>query len=344
MINWKDVAIGSASTLVVTVVSGIIIYYATKEPAPNPKSEHLVYEIQQLGGFQSQSTKLGIQTIRIANVGDLPASQVNATIEYPNSVTIVDKVASLSSGLAGIFSFSEPISNRLDILIPTITPGESLTVSMEIDQTEKISPDVSVKSQATVGTLGNISPPQLPSKTENLSRVSKWLMPLVLILQIPLAFFFSRRIRRILRFEGGYSPCLNNSAFVLLHQGDTDTAMRLYRRAILQGEADANLFANRALCLAITGDKEGAAKSLAAAELFDKSSGVSKEIILFNRGLIALIEGDKKEAKERIEAALKTSPSLQKAIRSWAQYSTIFQKHSKDLPEIRQLIESPAEK
>jgi len=344
MINWKDVAIGSASTLVVTVVSGVIIYYITKEPAPSLRTERLVYEIQQLGEFQSQNTKLALQTVRIANLGDIPASQVNATIEYPESVRIVDKVASLSSGLAGTLTVSETVSNRLDVTIPSLTPGESLTVSIQTDQAVKILPDVSVKSQATVGKPGNVSSPEPPAKAQNFSRTAKWLLPFLLILQLPLALYFSRRIRRILRFEGGYSPSLNNAAFALLHQGDVNTALRLFRRAIFQGEADANIFANQALALALSGDKIGAAKSLAAAELFDKRSGDSTEVIQFNRATIALIQGDKKTAKESFEAALKTKSALQKAVCSWAQYSSIFQEHSKDSPEIKQLIELPVSK
>ena len=76
MTNWKDVAIASASTLVVTVISGVVIWYVTRESPQKPPTERLVYEVQKGAEFQSSTTKLGLQTVRIANAREAPAGAV----------------------------------------------------------------------------------------------------------------------------------------------------------------------------------------------------------------------------------------------------------------------------
>ena len=120
MINWKDVVIGSASTLVVTVVAGVFIYYLTKEPPPKPAAEMVVYEIQRAGEFHSTTTKLALQTIRVGNLGDAPASQVRTVVEYASGISVVEKVASLSSGPAGVVSISAPTPQVLELSVGTL--------------------------------------------------------------------------------------------------------------------------------------------------------------------------------------------------------------------------------
>ena len=139
---------------------------------------------------------------------------------------------------------------------------------------------------------------------------------------------------RVFRPIGGYERTLNNSAFVLLHQGCVEDASRLLRRALLQGEADANVFANRALCLALADDHEGAARSLAAAQLFDRT-GKSAGVIRFNQALIALLSGDEANARQHLEAAVKAN---RRQVMLWARYSVLFQKYSATADSVRRII------
>ena len=177
MTNWKDIAIGAASTLAVTVISGIVIYYLTKEPPAKGAAERLVYEIQRTGEFQSATTKVAPQTIRVANLGDAAATQVRAVIEYPPGVEVVDKVASMSSGPAGVFSTSAPSAQLLEFVAGSLTPGESLTVSVVLNQGVQTLPKVGVKSDRSIGTAGELLAQPVDEKSSTVTRVAAFLLP-----------------------------------------------------------------------------------------------------------------------------------------------------------------------
>jgi hypothetical protein len=337
MVSWKDAVIGSVSTLVVTVVAGVLIYYFTKEPPPKAAAERVVYEIQRAGEFQSTTTKLALQTIRVGNLGDAPASQVRTVIEYPSGISVVDKLASLSSGPAGVLSIVSPTPQVLQLSVDSLTPGETLTLSVVLDQGVQALPKVSVKSDRSLGTAGELLPKPAELEPTVARKTAERLLPFLLVLQIPLALFFARRIRRVLGLPPifSYERCLNNSAFVLLHQGCVEDASRLLHRALLRGQADANVFANRALCLALADDHEGAARSLAAAQLFDRT-GEDAGIIRFNQALIALLSGDEANASQHLEAAVKAD---RRQVIRWARYSVLFQKYA-TADSVRRVITS----
>jgi len=335
--NWKDVAVGSASTLVVTVVSGVALWYVTREAPSKPPAERLVYEIQKPADFQSSTTKLGLQTIRIANLGDAAASSVRAIVDYPAGVNVVDKAVSMSSGAVGGQALATPNPQRLEVSVPTLTPGESVTVSVLLSEAPAASPKVGVKSEKTVGSVVDDLVPPKPQPPSAVRDTIGRLLPFLLILQVPLALYFSQRFRRALRSIGGYQRSLNNTAFVLLHQGLTADASRVLRRAIAAGEADANVFSNQALCYALEGNHDAADKALAAAEFFDRT-GAAGIVLSFNRAFVALVRKDYAAAKEHLVAALAGSPS---EVRRWCQHSSVFKEYAAGTEDVKALVLGP---
>ena len=62
--NWRDILLGSIVTLFVTVVGSVIAYYFTREPAPPPPAEKLIYEIDAPVSFDSGETKMSFFNVR----------------------------------------------------------------------------------------------------------------------------------------------------------------------------------------------------------------------------------------------------------------------------------------
>ena len=82
--KWREIIIGALVTLFVTALGGITVYYATKEPEI-PKKENLVYTIEDPTTFESPTSSFRLQSIRLANVGDLPAEQITLGIVVSDS-------------------------------------------------------------------------------------------------------------------------------------------------------------------------------------------------------------------------------------------------------------------
>lgn len=335
MTNWKDVAVGSASTLLVTIVGGVAIWYLTREPPQKTAAEQLIYEVQQAAAFQSSSTKLGLHTVRVTNAGDATASSVKVVLDYSPSVSVVDRVASLSSGSAGSFALSTPTPQRVEVTVATLLPGENLTLSVLLDEPRAARPTVAVRSDKTLGLSAASASAAAPPPTRTISNTLGSLIPVIAVLQIPLALYFSRRFRRAARTLVGYERSLNNTAFVLLHQGLVDDASKLLRKAIAAGEADANVLSNHALCQALAGDTDGAQRSLSAAELYEPRSGV----IHFNRAFIALVAKDSPTAVRELEEAVRLRGP---EVKRWCALSRLFAQYATDTPEVRALVEKAA--
>jgi hypothetical protein len=329
MTNWKDVAIGAVSSLGVTILGGVGIYYLTREPPAAKNEERLVYEVQHVGEFQSENTRVAIQTLRITNDGTQAARDVRAVVEYPTGVKISDHTGSLSSGPAGTFDVSSPASNRLDITIPSLAPAESLRVSVVLDQGVKALPELSVRSPLSVGRAKRTDEPAV-SKRDKVDETLTWLMPGLVLAQGALAYLVW-----VLRRRRGYSASPSNAAFALVHQGDADLALHVLDAAMLKGGAGADEFAIRALCLALKGDFTGADRSLSAAAMF---GGRRASIVVdFNRTLIALIRGDEAAARASLLAALERDRQY---VLKWAPASKVFEQQTQPFPAIRNLLDS----
>ena len=77
--KWRDVIIGAIVSLLVTILGGVAIFYATKEP-DEKKQERLVYSINQTAQFSGGSQDLAFSSLTLSNLGGIAAKNVSVII------------------------------------------------------------------------------------------------------------------------------------------------------------------------------------------------------------------------------------------------------------------------
>jgi hypothetical protein len=138
--------------LIVTVLGGVAVYYATREPPAPLLAEALVYEHFRSGKFASDTAKFSLHTIRLRNRGTLAAKNVVMNLDFPDTVKITDRSFTLSSGpIAGLTS-SGAKPDLMEIKLGNLTPDEVLTTTIVVDADDSSDPVIGVKSDATTGT------------------------------------------------------------------------------------------------------------------------------------------------------------------------------------------------
>jgi len=323
--KWRDIVIGSVATLVITIVSGIVIYYFTKEP-PEVKDELLRYAIERTGSFQSEQHAVGLTTVRLANLGDLAAHNVRIAIAFPSEL-ITDRRINLSSGELGELIVVEDSPARLTLKLPTLLPDEILAVSFLLSSSVPTGPEVSVKSDRSMAKEGSLLRPRTVPESE----VQNWLPRLLpLLIGALIGIVGILLLRRTPRRSS-----LNNHAFVLLHQGVYEKAEELLQAALAKGEDGPHVFANYSLCLAKREDFESAQKYLAAAKFYAKSPH-DRAVVLFNEALVALTKGDKSKAHSSLRSAI----GLSKDIKSYCNYSKVFQELAAEDPMTQSILQN----
>lgn len=60
--KWRDIILGAITTLIVTVLSGIAVYYFTREPQINEK-ESLAFQLQKSEAFEFERNKIAVATV-----------------------------------------------------------------------------------------------------------------------------------------------------------------------------------------------------------------------------------------------------------------------------------------
>lgn len=65
----QDALVGAVSTLLVTVIAGVVVYYATREP-DEKRSEKLVYVLNQTATFTGGAQELAFSTLSLTNEGE----------------------------------------------------------------------------------------------------------------------------------------------------------------------------------------------------------------------------------------------------------------------------------
>lgn len=332
--KWRDLIIGFISALLVTVFGGALVYYLTKEPPKEKALEKLIYSTEQTATFNAKKMKFVLFTVRLGNIGNLPARNVDVAIEFQRNTEIIDKSVSLSSGPVGKHQITQEDSSSLSIRFPCLTPSEKATISFMIDKVPSKQPIIGVKSENSVGTKGSFKEPQKIDKKDRLNRVISDLIPMILVVALAMVFYLRKLAKRtVMR----YGRDLNNTAFLLLHQGLLKESRALMEKDISEHGAHSHLLSNYALSLALDGDFKYLENRLRAAE-FIASSKHDRAVVKFNRGLIAIIQEDLNKGIAFITEAVQLSP---KEIIKYCKYSNIvsglakkhteFEKNVKDI-------------
>lgn len=307
--KWKEIAIGAVSTLFVTVLGGVGVYYWTKEP-DTKKAELLYYSLNQAATFKSGTTNLGFNVARIENRGGVAARNVVLTVEYPGASITDYSIESPSDVKPKAQSVAK---SRAEFEFDTLVPSEHVTVSFLTSAPS--SPKISLRSSSSLGTPSPEETSKTSSRRERANEFVGLFIPIVglisIVLAIPLFFVFRKYFGRI-------GSSRNNIAFLLLHQGLTEFAESILMETLQHGEDGPFALSNLALCRAKAGQIENANLLNRAAQFYAIGKH-EKAVVAFNGALIALAADKKEEFFEKLKNAVLLSP---KSIKEYCDYSS----------------------
>jgi hypothetical protein len=321
--RWKEFLLGAASSLVVTIVAGLILYNLEK---PKEKKEVLAYVLDEPTKFDTEKTEIVLDALHVANLGNEAAKDVRITLEFQTEA-IIDKKIVFSSGDPEGFKLVGDTRKLLNILVPSLLPGEQIHISLFLAATNTLPPIVAVRSQDTLGI-------QLVSLVQPVNEKSKIQKGLEFLAPIPIVLLVTIIMLAIVKKYVPRGSGLNNVGFVLLHQGKIDTAEKLLSNAIQTGTDAPHSISNYALCLAAKKDYQEANDYLDAADFYSIRPH-EKAVVKLNRCIMALWRNDNPTAYKYLRDALKLSP---REIKSYCSYSKLFFEASKSDSEIKRIL------
>ena len=321
--RWKEFLLGAVSSIVVTIVAGLILYNLEK---PKEKKDVLAYVLDEPTKFNTEKTEIVLDALHVANLGNDAAKDVRITLEFQTEA-IIDKKIVLSSGDPEGFKIVNDSSKLLNILVPSLLPSEQIHISLFLAPTNTLPPIVAVRSQDILGT-------QQVSLVQAVNEKSKIQKGLEALVPIPIILLVTIIVLSIVRKYAPRGSGLNNVGFVLLHQGKIDTAEKLLSNAIQTGADAPYSISNYALCLAAKKDYQEADDYLNAADFYSVRAQ-EKAVVKLNRCIMALWRNDNPTAYNHLRDALKLSP---REIKSYCAYSKLFFEASKSDSEIKRIL------
>lgn len=301
--KWRDVLIGAVSTLMVTILASVAVYYLTKEPqSPQPR-ENLIYSIEA-SSFEMEATEFALLTVRVGNLGEMSAENASIGVRFEGTTKIIDKSIALSTGPAGNYTIRKATEQEIELVVPTLVPDEIVTISFMLNEEPARDPEVGVKSQNSVGSVGTFVRTTPAPGESRLETVTEWLIIAVAAFQLPLVVYGLRRVRKTRR---GYAQTINNTAFAYIHCGIYHEAKQMLAHEINTHGGDAFILSNYALCLSLDEEFDEAEKRLAAAELL-AASGHEEAVLYFNQTLVSLLQEKISEGLKALNKAFDASP------------------------------------
>lgn len=310
--KWRDIIIGAVASLLVTLLGGVGVFYATKE-SDDKKVEKLIYSLNQNAVFSGGSQDFTFSSIELTNNGGVAAKNVIILISLKDS-EIRDLAINAGEGLKEIAR--EQASKSVRIVYAILLPQERVTINLILTKPE--SANVDIRSDSSLGEELAYPISKNDSNTSKINSIAQKVVPATGILSalvMTLGFTFLRR-RGLLDLRNEK----NNTGFLLLHNGITDEATLIFSSAIREGRCDPFTLSNYALCKAVQGEFEQADKLIMAAS-FRERAGHAKGVILFNKALIKLLQGDKDNSINLLKEALSVS---RKEILLYCQKSTVL--------------------
>jgi hypothetical protein len=339
--KWRDIIIGALITLFVTITAGVIVYYATREPAKAPTQEKLVYQVEQPNCFLSEKNKITLLTIRIGNLGSKEANSTDLVIKFPKEVRVLDKQIQMSSAPAGKFEDHSKERNTINLNFPTLLAGETATISLMLDAPIQNTPEIGLRSTASVGKEGPFIIAESPDikKKDSFAKMLVTLVPLAAFIQLFLLALLSGKFRSlIIRFIPTFRS-VNDTAFLYIHQGLQKEAEQILRREIRHIGANAISLANYGLVLCLNGRIEEGKRMLKATQWYSRLNH-EKAVTAFNYAIVEFAEDNIEEGKKYLKDALKLSKH---EITRYCEFSEIIKMYKEKYPEIGCVI-NPKEK
>ncbi|MBJ7575255.1 hypothetical protein [Luteimonas sp. MC1828] len=297
--QWKDVLIGAISTLAVTVVGGVAVYYATKEPEFKAR-ELLTYSVRSSGDFSGEKERVAFTSVVIANRGGRAATNVVASIKFATpSIKDLATETVLGANEERAITSEQATLSYLKLL-----PGESITVNLLLSSPAQ--PVVTVRSDESLAVNEASLGTEKRERRTELNRASSLVVPISAFLFIVLTALFSRKAKRLGIADSMLSD-RNNAAFLLLHSGLPKEAEDILTASLQSGRYDSFTLSNLALSKAVNGDPEKAAALMHAAT-YRETKGHAAAVVLFNEALLNFTSGKRSEAIAALRKALVLSP------------------------------------
>jgi hypothetical protein len=119
----KDYLSGAFTALATTIVGGIIVYYATKEPEQRSQ-DPLAYSVRSSASFSGSKEQMSVASVNIQNRGGKAAKNVIATIQFDSP--LIRNLASESIPGAPV---TKKVTDRSAIIeYSAILPGETKAI------------------------------------------------------------------------------------------------------------------------------------------------------------------------------------------------------------------------
>ncbi len=307
--QWRDVFAGAISTLVVTVLGGVGVFYATKEP-DDKKMERLVYSVNQPALFSGTNQDLAFSSIKVENLGGVAAKHISVRIGL-NAAELRDLSVGAGPGLRELKR--DRTAKELVVVYDSLLPSEAVTFNLLLTKSER--PQIHIRSDASLAQERLDLKDEPESSKSKINSLVEKAVPTTGALTVLFAGTGFLYLRRRGLFDSKISQ--NNAGFLLLHHGLIDDAESTLRTAIGRGDFQKITLSNYALCKGLRGNFDHANGLLRAAN-FREGSKHDRAVVLFNDGLIHLLGGDKDAAHKSLAKAIELSP---KEVRRYCQRS-----------------------
>lgn len=312
--RWKELLIGAAVTLAVTVIGGLIVYFFTQEKE-EPVSDRLTYQIDKQVSFDGSDNQLSIGALKFSNVGNDPAKNVTANFVVEGAEIIEFKISN-KNGIKVVKSISED-KHLVSIEIASLISGEIVSATYLLNRETSV--NFNIRSERSIGEEGSIYRIRNTDRSPFKKFISDFVPILVILAFLPLLLFSRFLMKNMSRGDSS-----NNMAFVLLHTGSADEAVQILHRAILNGKDGAHALSNYATALSCTGNSEKAKKFISAADFLARSKH-EKAVCAFNSAIINHMSGNSDESYKCLKKSLQLSKS---EIKEYIKNSTLWRELS----------------
>ena len=318
--NWKQIILTSAITLIVTIISGILVNWYTTENININKSEELVFDTHKITRFKSDSVNIAIFSLTVSNIGLIKSEKVKVKLDFGSSAQLIDITSSLQRTNESYSPVSKD-SNQIIYEIGTLFPKDNLKIDVILKDLIQ-TPSIIVQSNNSIGKPSNLSDNNEPEGTSSVIAITLGLI-ITLLLLVPTLYLTTRVFRKL----SGYSTSLNNTAFLSIHNGQYDLAKELLLSAIKQNGGSASELANYALVKCLTGEEVQQYQPLLRMAEFVSSGKRLELIIAFNKMIIAAHNSEYEKVSDEFNNSINAD---KKEFKKWYFYSSVLKEFRKE--------------
>lgn len=323
--DWKNVAVGAITTLIVGTLTGLAVWFFTREPE---KSEGLQYSISRPGIFGNGPERLVSYSIDVRNTGSVKAQSVTINITQEADAKLTESQTQFERPVPEGISIANKSKTYL-VKVPKFLPTDRATISLLYRGNAK-TPQVLIRSADGIGR------PKPTDDGETSFRSKRWQLFLALgsfAVSAIISSIISRKIVNIASIRFLISN-KNDSAFMLFHAGLVDLAHDILIEALRSGQSGPIVLSNLAAVKSFQGTFTEALGLIEASYRW-ASTNHSKSIVYFNDFLRLHRAG----AHDKSYELLRKSASYSKTPLTYCRRSVIVRGMVDRDPALKSLID-----